>query len=62
MWWTNMHLDEASELLEQRQGVVGHGVDLGAVPIPGLAAAGGGTHLGPTAVVGQGFMDVAARA
>ena len=46
------HLDEGSEPRQQGQGVVGHGVDLGAVPITRLAAAGGGAHLRPTPVIG----------
>lgn len=46
------HLDEGSELRQQGEGVVGHGVDLGAVPIARLAAAGGGAHLRPTPVIG----------
>ena len=57
-----MYLDVSSELLEEGKGVLRHGVDLGALPIAGLAAAGGGAHLCPTLVVGQRcLMHVAAR-
>lgn len=48
-----LYLDVGSELSEEGEGVVGHGVDLGALPIAGLATAGGGAHLRPTLVVGQ---------
>jgi len=56
------HLDDASELLEVGEGVVRHGVDLGALPVTSLAAAGGCAHLGPAPVVGQGLVDVASGA
>lgn len=46
------HLDVCCELLEKGQGLVRHGVDFGALPIPSLPAAGGGTHLGPAPVIG----------
>ena len=57
-----LYLDVSSELLEQGEGVLRHGVDFGALPIAGLAAAGGGAHLCPALVVGQGgLVHVAAR-
>ena len=55
-------LDESSELLEEGQGIVRHGVNFGSLPIPALAAAGGVTHLSPSPIVGQSLMNVAAGA
>lgn len=57
-----LYLDVSSELAKEGEGVVRHGVDLGALPIAGLAAACGGAHLRPALVVGQGrLMHTAAR-
>ena len=48
-----LYLDVSSELLEEGEGVLRHGVDFGALPIAGLTTAGGGAHLCPAFVVGQ---------
>lgn len=60
--WGQSNLDVSSELLEEGEGVVRHGVDLGPLPITRLPAAGGGAHLRPTLVVGQSpLVHAAAR-
>ena len=53
MSYVRLYLDVSSQLSQEGEGVVGHGVDSGALPIAGLATAGRGAHLRPTLVVGQ---------